>query len=544
MADWDVVTSEPDKKADPWAVVSHGPGTIPGMENIGPLPPAGQRPAVPVGLRGQDPSQAPGAGTERFMWDLPKGIGQGALSTMYHGGDLIRRGLGMNQVINDPQVQAAITPTTPGTKVGSGLEQAAEYLAPGGLIGDAAKGVDALTASRLLRAGGHAGLEALSAGGVAGLQSGGDPTAMRNAALTAGGTSAALSAAGAAVPAIKRGITEVVGKTTGAGAQGPLTALSGDSPVFTQAMRNPDEMGTLGGFKDALQNVRDVRGSNYRQALSQIPATQTLDLTPLRQEMNDALNSHGVKLGTATAQNPSGLDFSRSTIRDAAAQNDVRGIVQDINGWGSQSGDTTPLGVDTLKRRIDDFWSPSSNARAFIQRLKSTTRDVLDQVPGYQDMTKDYATASQFLDQLKDLSLESKNPGTAIRKLTTTLNQNNDYRKMLVEALDQYSNQDLGKQLAGLSMSKWAPRGIMGPAGGIGLIAAIATGHLNPAAAAGLALSSPRIMGELLSGMSHLAPPISAAAKIAPRVAAAISARQPTQPAPDPNAPLQLTSPE
>jgi hypothetical protein len=62
--------------------------------------------------------------------DLAVGAGKGAASTVFHGGDLIRRATGMQRVIQDPDVQALITPTSTAQKIGFGGEQAGEFIVP------------------------------------------------------------------------------------------------------------------------------------------------------------------------------------------------------------------------------------------------------------------------------------------------------------------------------------------------------------------------------------------------------------------------------
>jgi len=311
--------------------------------------------------------------------------------------------------------------------------------------------------------------------------------------------------------------TETLGTTTGAGGNAMRQALQNPTPDLMNAMRgNTTDTEVLGHFKDALQGVKDRRGADYQQALAQLPASTQLDITPV----HDALQKQFAKFGIKT--DPQGaLDFSRSVIRDKSAQSDLSGIADDLRGWGSQPGDLSPSGVDILKRRIDDTYSPSGSARAIVQNVKDAARSALnDQVPGYSDMTKGYAKASEFIDHVKDLSLDSKNPGTAIRKLTTTLKANNDYREALTDALGQYTNVDLKGELAGMNLSRLAPRGLAGPSTGFGILAGIASHVVSPMAAVAIAMSSPRLMGELMAAMAKVKPfvsvPASQAAKAIP----------------------------
>lgn len=302
--------------------------------------------------------------------------------------------------------------------------------------------------------------------------------------------------------------SEVVGHTTGVGAPVMREALNTANPdAIIAPMRGQlSDQEVLGHFQDALQNVKDARSAEYQAALKTQPPVPDLDITPIRQTADAMLQRFNIKK-VATPQGGTDLDFSRSTIRDAAAQNEVRSIVNDISGWGSQPGDLQPAGVDTLKRRIDDTYSPSSSARAIVQSVKKSSSDLLNsQVQGYQKMTSGYAKASDFINNLRDLSIDSKNPGTAIRKLSTALKQNNNYRQVLVDALNQYSGKDLKGELAGLRLSNMAPRGIEGPLTGAGLLMSIATGIVHPAGALALAMSSPRIMGELMIAMNRAKP--------------------------------------
>lgn len=132
--------------------------------------------------------------------DMAEGAASGLASTIFHGGDLIRRTTGMNRVINTPAAQQAMTPPpTAFGATGKGLEQAAEFLAPMGAVGGVSKGVEAATAGMkyapALRIAGKAAANAVASGGVAALQSGGNPGETATAALVGGGTSAALEGA-------------------------------------------------------------------------------------------------------------------------------------------------------------------------------------------------------------------------------------------------------------------------------------------------------------------------------------------------------------
>jgi hypothetical protein len=136
-----------------------------------------------------------GLGGYQNLIDLGKGVMSGAASTVFHGGDLIRRALGMKRVINDPQVQSEITPpdSTAG-KIGHGLEQGAEFFAP--IPGEGK--IKALSAGKGLvtRMLTHGAVDAAHNGIIAGAQSGGDPTTTGVAAGIGGVVGATIPAVG------------------------------------------------------------------------------------------------------------------------------------------------------------------------------------------------------------------------------------------------------------------------------------------------------------------------------------------------------------
>lgn len=455
-------------------------------------------------------SQIPGFEHVRPALDAAAGAGGNLATHAVNAYNLLRKIPGADRILPDAsEFQRSIKDATPDntpSHIGKFLEDAAEFMIPAGAAEKLTQG-----ASLATRAATQAGVGA----GVSAVQSGGNPGATVAGAVLGGAgpvLGGAIDAYGSKV------IPELLGRTTGAGAKSMREALTNPTPELIDAMRgNTSEADILSNFKDALHNVKQTRSADYQARLAQLPQNITLDATPITAKLGQMLQKFNVKF----TQN--GLDFSRSTL-DKSAQGEVESIVNDVAGWGSQPGDLTPAGVDILKRRIGNMWSPNGDARALIQGVKSSANDVLTQnVPGYADMTKGYESASRFLDQLKDLSLESKNPGTAIRKLTTTLRQNNDYREVLTDALSQFANVDLKGQLAGLALSKAGPQGLASAGAGVELLTALAHGALTPVAVAGMAAASPRLMGELMVAMSKAGPLLKAGGSVAGSAVPAIA---------------------
>lgn len=138
----------------------------------------------------------------RALVDAAEGAFSGAASTMFQGGDLIRRGLGMERVIQNPDAQQMMrTPDSTAGKVGRLAEQTAELAIPMGEVNVATKALGAVP---------RIATRAAASGAIAGVQSGGDPyaTAMGAAPVAVlEGTAAALRAP--AVWALEKGLSSM-----------------------------------------------------------------------------------------------------------------------------------------------------------------------------------------------------------------------------------------------------------------------------------------------------------------------------------------------
>ena len=110
----------------------------------------------------------------RAQGNFLRGVKAGAASTVYHGGDLLRRGyngvvpasMETERIINQPDVQAAMTPPDDALgKLGFGVEQIAEFAVPLARVSRAVTGSSLLT---------RAVAEGAASGSVAAVQGGGD----------------------------------------------------------------------------------------------------------------------------------------------------------------------------------------------------------------------------------------------------------------------------------------------------------------------------------------------------------------------------------
>lgn len=310
-----------------------------------------------------------------------------------------------------------------------------------------------------------------------------------------------------AAPYVARGAGRLVGEGlgvstgTGYGAikEGFNAALEGGKRAedFQTALRGsttPEQI--VQEAKDSLGKIIQDKRNSYQTQLADIAKDTTkLDISPINNEVKSQLNKFGIK------NNNGVLDFSQSTLRfNKSAQTDIQTIVDEMRVFGSRKGDRTAVGVDSLKRAFQDLYSPSGEARAFVEGVRKTTLKVLDNVPGYNELTSSYRSKNGLIEDIyKGLSLGDKaSTDTAFRKLTTALRTNNEVRKELIAELDRASGGFLSSKVAGQQLGELLPRGIVKAVGGVGAVGAIAAGSLPPVLKAAL-FTSPRLVGEMIN---------------------------------------------
>lgn len=404
------------------------------------------------------------------------------------------------------QKQYVSEPST-GEVVGSAL-QVGSMLLP---VGTAARGIG-LGAKAL-------GIGAKTAGVIGSLIAGAGAGAMYDYGnkLQTGQDSHSGAIMGGAIPLagpIIKGVTkvagrvggEILGKTTGAGygaiKTGYEAAKAGGQKAesFVSALRGKTSpQSIVDEAQGGLATIKQARRVNYQQQLSDIAGNKTnLDVTPIRKAIDDNLKKFNVTL----AQDGS-LDFSRSPLRfNNQAQGDITNIVNTMKDFGTREGDNIATGVDSLKKAFSDLYTPSGQARAFVQSVKNSTDNVLSKVPGYNKLAGDYAQKSDLIDEVsRGLSLGDKvSTDTSFKKLTSALRQNNDFRKQLVDELDKASGGYLSSKIAGQQLNPIIPRGLSGVAAGLGGAGSVAFGSIVPLIKV-LAVTSPRLVGELTNAL-------------------------------------------
>lgn len=248
-----------------------------------------------------------------------------------------------------------------------------------------------------------------------------------------------------------------------------------------------------------LNNIIAQRRVTFQNALGEITKdSKSLDISPVNTALQDGLKKFRIGIGEDGA-----LDFSRSSIRfDDAAQSTVQKIYDTMKGFGTQAGDRTAVGVDSLKQALHDLYSPSSNVRALVTSVGKAARDVLSKVPGYDQMEQEYADKTKLISDIqKSLSIgNGVQIDTAYRRLTSALRLNNEFRSEMMKTLDQATGGTLSPEVAGEQLSEWLPRGLMRPLEGAGALYAGMQGALLPLLKFAV-MASPRAVGELVSGL-------------------------------------------
>ena len=347
-------------------------------------------------------------------------------------------------------------------------------------------------------------------------------------------------AAGLVGKVIRPVIGSLTGKGTGAVeeaiASGTKTGIT-RNPIksatdFDRAMR--DEITgeeVVQNARDALKTVKDQRGDAYTSILGKIQGRiGPIDTMPIKVELTNLVRRYNVKI------TPSGdLDFSRVAM-GKAGRDDIREIVEKVRNWGSVPEDNTAIGLDVLKRQLDDFYSESSQARAFVTALRNKVKDtIVAQVPQYAEMTKGYAEATKLIKDLEAGLMLRKQGMTGrvtadmtLRRLTSAMRDNFPLRRELVNAMSNQSGVDLGGQIAGYAMSDVLPSGLM-RIGAATISAAEMLRLVEPKYLAIIVSASPRVQGEFLrlfgKGLSELK-------GTAPLAARAITAAQQNQEGP------------
>lgn len=305
-----------------------------------------------------------------------------------------------------------------------------------------------------------------------------------------------VQATGKVIGATASGVGKVakpfLGVTTGAGGDAISTAIkSGASgadaqKLFLDNLRGnvaPDEI-----VPKALQAMKDLSGqrtSNYKTN----KAALKLENTPV--------NFKNIQQKIIAFEKSK--KFEGMSELSKKGQNKLVEIKKIVAEWQKNPALHNAKGMDMLKRRIDAEYPTGlavGDSGMVVSEIRNSVKaQILDEVPKYGKVMKDYETAMKLEKQFtSELSLgKNTNAGTTLRKLQSSMrnNVNTSYgnRLEMLKKLDP----DLITEIGGQALSNIAPRGLQGlSAGTIGAVAPFT----NPAALLALPLQSPRLVGE------------------------------------------------
>jgi len=298
-------------------------------------------------------------------------------------------------------------------------------------------------------------------------------------------------------------IRESLGITTGAGGEVIREAFKNPTREFRQALRGEvTTADVLTSAREGLNIIKQKRATAYTKQLAKVKGTKVALAEPFR-NLKASIDSKLAEFKVRIEPNGT-LDFSKSAIGDTAEAKRVGDFIETIRAWT----DSTPEGLDILKQRLDDFYTPSGRGRALTTSISSQLKTLLrKEVPGYTKLTKEYAEATSLIKEIeRTLSLkQGASVDTTIKKLMSSMRQNQEFRRSLVEQLDTLTKRDITSQLSGTALSPGVPSGLVGRqlfAGAtVGGFTGVGLGVINPVLLSGLLLASPRIVGELLRAL-------------------------------------------
>lgn len=317
------------------------------------------------------------------------------------------------------------------------------------------------------------------------------------------GKEALINAGIAAVPivgaGIKAALPEILGLTTGAGAESIKQAFKSGKEGGNIGKMFAENLRKLVPQSDVLENVsanltkmgQDL-SSAYRDGMVNIKNDKSiLDLTPIQQtlkEVNDAFKFKG-------------------QTKNALASEKINEANKVITKWNKLDPAEyhTPEGLDALKQQIggilEDIDFKNTAARKAVGDIYSSIKTTINnQAPEYSKVMKDYHEGLDTINEIKRTFSQTGKAATdtQLRKLQslTRNNVSTNYGSRLdqMKALEAQGGNEVMPALAGQALNSLMPRGLAGQLGATGFAGGAALTNLM--ALPGLALASPRIMGE------------------------------------------------
>jgi hypothetical protein len=301
---------------------------------------------------------------------------------------------------------------------------------------------------------------------------------------------------GAEAPSIREAAKAGYGLVTG-GQPGIDAAKAFQDQLRVDFTKGANPRDALDFAQDALANARAARTAEYKSGIAKAIGgkTEALDFAPI-----NAAIKQSAGIGSFEGKTVSG---SAEKVKEA-----IQGVVDD---W--QSSDPakfhTAEGLDALKRKIGNLayeedlsaiTKPGTPGSKIVGNVYNAVKQqIVAKYPEYAKVMKDFMEADDLANDVqKTFSLgNTASSDTAIRKLQSILRNNVSSNQSARPAMAQYmidnGATNLMPTLAGQSLSAALTRGLARVVtGGLGGAAAV----LAPSTLAGLALASPRLVGE------------------------------------------------
>lgn len=299
--------------------------------------------------------------------------------------------------------------------------------------------------------------------------------------------------------------TNTLGVTTGTG-QAPKIAYesgkAGNKSFWENMTAGVEPEKVVSEAKSALENIRQDRNKVYQSNMTAIKTDKKiLSFDDIDNAYKSALNKFG-KTEYGEVRNPDAV-AKLSQVKDA------------IDSWKNNENPAlahTVQGFDDLKQRIGsimDNLSFNTQERSAVESIYNATKKTIQtQAPTYAKVMKDYAKASDLINEIqKGLSLNKKaSVDTSLRKLLSitkdNVQTNYGQRLNLAKELENASGKDIIPAIAGQSMKGWQPRGLGGQLETWGGLFAALT---NPSVLLAAPAAMPQFVGATMYGTGKLA---------------------------------------
>jgi hypothetical protein len=292
--------------------------------------------------------------------------------------------------------------------------------------------------------------------------------------------------------------SDAIGQAYQAGRTGGETA-----DVFKANLRGEvPQTEVLDAAKQNLAEMAIQRQNAYRKEMASISKDKTvLSFDGIDKAIDNAMNKTTYK----------------GKIVNEKAFDKLASAKAEIDAWKQLDPVDfhTPEGLDKLKQKVgailEDIPFEQKTALTAVNEVYNGIKnEIKKQAPTYAKTMQAYSEATDLIREIERTLSQGKNASvdTQMRKLQSVMrnNVNTNYgqRMSLVKQLEEAGGREMMPALAGQALSNYAPRGLQGASS---VPTALLAGSLfgTPLAAASLATSSPRLMGEAAYGAGRVA---------------------------------------